>query len=258
MENSSELWMAAAGERRRFQRAAAVKTIDPIAAPEIPALRPEEARPPSAARYFGEATFELIRRLFLTPEGSAPRSVVFCAVERGSPCGWICAAAAELLAGQAVGTVCLVDGNLANPSLHTYFETGNRPGLGAAIAAGGAMEDFAHPVGSGHLWLMTAGAPTPGVDPYAPPFRERLQTRLAELRKCFDYVVIHAPAAGSGPLAIHLAATAAGTVLILEPSFTRQQSARQTKQQIEAAGGRVVGVVLYRREPAGRRRGEGL
>src|SRR6266699_5360603 len=44
-----------------------------------------------------------------------------------------------------------------------------------------------------------------------------------------------------------LAALTDGVILLVEPNFTPQQAARQAKQDIEAAGGRLLGVVLWRR-----------
>ena len=37
-------------------------------------------------------------------------------------------------------------------------------------------------------------------------------------------------------------------MLLIEPSFTPRQAAREAKDGIEAIGGRVLGVVLHRRE----------
>lgn len=222
MDDYSQLWRVAALDENRVERR------------------------PTTAGHFGGETFDLVRNLFLAAEGAAPRMVVMCAAEAGGASDWICAQTAELLASQGVGSVCLVDGNLERPSLHEYFECGNRVGLGNALASPGPAEDFVCTVGSGRLWLLTAGqAP----DRYAgaeAEVRARLQARIAELRKGFDYVLVHAPPAGSGPLCMWFSAMATGTVLILEPSITRQQAARSAKARIEAAGGRVLGVVLHR------------
>jgi Mrp family chromosome partitioning ATPase len=74
----------------------------------------------------------------------------------------------------------------------------------------------------------------------------RLRARMSEIRANFDYVMVDAPAAGSSATG-YLAGLADGVILIVEPSFTPRQAACEAKLGIEAAGGRVLGVVFDRR-----------
>jgi protein-tyrosine kinase len=76
----------------------------------------------------------------------------------------------------------------------------------------------------------------------------RLRARMSELRASFDYVLVDGPPAATGSITAHLAALVDGVILVVEPSFTPRQAAREAKDNIEAAGGRVLGVVLHRRE----------
>ncbi len=62
----------------------------------------------------------LVQRVFLLPGGQAPHTVVFAGSEPGDGCSWICARAAEALACQVSGSVCLVDANLRAPGLHEH------------------------------------------------------------------------------------------------------------------------------------------
>jgi Mrp family chromosome partitioning ATPase len=70
---------------------------------------------------------------------------------------------------------------------------------------------------------------------------------MSELRADFDYVVVNAPPATGNCVAACLAALTDGVILVVEPSFTPRQAAREAKECIEAAGGRLLGVVLSRR-----------
>jgi receptor protein-tyrosine kinase len=76
----------------------------------------------------------------------------------------------------------------------------------------------------------------------------RLRARITELRTKFDYILIDAPPAKAVSPTAYLAKLVDGFILLIEPSFTPQQAARNAKNNIEAAGGRVLGVVLLRRE----------
>jgi protein-tyrosine kinase len=216
---------------------------------ESPAAVPTELAPPRPAEYSGGGeTFKLVQRLFLADGAVAPRAVVFCAVEQRSEDSWTCAQAAELLASHTQGSsVCVMDANLARPSLHTYFDVENRGGLAGAILETGPVVDFTRSLGRGYLRLMSAGVLSTGADTNELLASGRLRARISELRASFDYILVDAPPAATGSITSHLAALVDGVILVVEPSFTPKQAAREAKDSIEAAGGCVLGVVLHRR-----------
>jgi Mrp family chromosome partitioning ATPase len=214
-----------------------------------PAAVPTELAPPRPAEYSGGETFKLVQRLFLADGALAPRAVVFCAVEQRNEVGRTCARVADLLASHTKGSsVCVVDANLASPSLHAYFDVENRGGLAGAILETGPVRDFTQSLGGGYLRLMCAGVLSPGADANEVLSSGRLRARMSELRASFDYVLVDGPPAATGSVTAHLAALVDGVILVVEPSFTPRQAAREAKDNIEAAGGRVLGVVLHRRE----------
>jgi Mrp family chromosome partitioning ATPase len=213
-----------------------------------PAAVPTELAAPPRAECPGGETFKLVQRLFLADGALAPRAVVFCAVEQRSEGSWICARAAELLASHAQGSsVCVMDANLASPSLHAYFDVENGGGLAGAILETGPVRDFTRSVGRGYLRLMSAGVLSPVAVADEVLASGRLRARMSELRASFDFMLVDAPPAATGSVTAHLAALVEGVILVVEPSFTPRQAAREAKDNIEAAGGRVLGVVLHRR-----------
>jgi len=194
-------------------------------------------------------TFKLVHRLFLAEAALAPRVVVFCAVDLRNENSCTCAQAAELLASQPQNSsVCVVDANVARPSLHSYFHVDNGGGLSRAILDDGPVMGFTRPLDGDRLRLMSAGAPPTGEDANETLGSSRLRARMTELRTKFDYILIDAPPATAGSPTTYLAKLVDGFILLVEPSFTPQQAARTAKNSIEAAGGRVLGVVLLRRE----------
>jgi hypothetical protein len=223
-----------------------------------PAAAPTEPAPPRPAEYFGGEIFKLLQRLFLADVALAPRAVLFCAVEQRSEDSGICARLAELLASHTQGSsICVIDANLARPSLHAYFEVENSGGLAGAILENGPARDFTRSLGRGCLRLMTAGVLLPGADANEVLASGRLHARISELRANFDYMLVDAPPAAISSVTAHLATLVDGVILVVEPSFTPRQAAREAKDNIEAAGGRVLGVVLHRRElPFGHRTGQ--
>ena len=205
-----------------------------------------EPAPPLTGFPRGE-TYKLIQHLFLAPNPVSPKAVVFCGVDKEGGRDWICAQTAELLANLKQGSICIVDANVTSPSLHTYFGVANDHGLSEALIEAGPVMDFTLQVGRGRLRLLNAGEPTLGLNSGPLSASTRLSARIRELRSIFDYVLVNAPPATRDSVTGYLGSLADGVVLIVEPSFTPRQATREIKEEIEAAGGRVLGVVLHRR-----------
>jgi Mrp family chromosome partitioning ATPase len=225
---------------------------------KFPAVAPSELAEPQTGSYHGSESFKLVQRLFLADPALAPRVVVFCAVEQPSEDSRTCAQAAEQLAHHTHGSsVCVIDANLARPSLHAHFDVENQEGLAGALLGTRPVVEFTRSLGRGSLRLMSAGVLASGVDAREVLASVRLTARMSELRASFDYILIDAPPAAPDFVTAHLAALVDGVILIVEPSFTPKQAARHAKDNIEAAGGRVLGVVLHRRAlPFGPRTGQ--
>jgi protein-tyrosine kinase len=216
----------------------------------------EDAAPPSGVLAAPESqragfalgeTCKLVQQLFLGASSTAPRAVVFSPVEQNNEHHWIAAQVAELLASYTQESVCLVDANLANPSLHAYFGVENHGGLAGTLLDSGPIENFTKPVGRGRLHLMSAGELTSRTDLNAALASGRLRERISELGASFNFVVVAAPPATSDFITSYLAALTDGLILVVEPRFTLRQAACDAKENVQAAGGRVLGVVLHRR-----------
>lgn len=71
---------------------------------------------------------------------------------------------------------------------------------------------------------------------------------LQVARSRFDHVVIDAPPLQDHAESLVLSRKADGVILVVDSGRTRKQTALWTKQQIEEAGGNLLGVVLNRRK----------
>src|SRR5579864_7131411 len=110
---------APAREAPVFEEVETVATPEPIPVPQD-TVGIEEVR-------------TLVQRVFLLTTERAPHTVVFTGTESGNGCSWIAARAAESLACQISGSVCLVDANLRSPGLHEQFGVPNHHGLSDAL-----------------------------------------------------------------------------------------------------------------------------
>jgi Mrp family chromosome partitioning ATPase len=191
-----------------------------------------------------EETLKLVQRVFFVQSGVAPRVVLFAGIDKGNGCSRICVRAAEVLAANTPGRVCLVDANLRSPSLPEFFGVTNHHGLTDALLQDGPILSFAKQVRT-NLWLLSCGALAS--DSANLLNSERLKTRIDELRKEFDYVLIDAPPLSQYADAIALGRMTDGLVFVLEANSTRREAAIQVMESLRAGQVPVLGAVLNKR-----------
>lgn len=192
-----------------------------------------------------EECLKLVQRIFLGQPANACRTIVFAGVDPGAGCSRICAETSRILAANASGSVCLVDGDFRTPSLPNFFGVPNHKGLAEALLTAASVRSFAKQLTPSNLWLLSAGDLTPE----SPNLlnSESLKLRLQELRSEFDYVLIDAPAINLYSDAIALGRIADGVVVVLQADSTRRESALKGLQSLRDAHIQVLGAVLNRR-----------
>jgi Mrp family chromosome partitioning ATPase len=184
---------------------------------------------------------QLVQRVFLQMNGTAPRQVVFFGADRSSDSSSICIAAGRMLASAAAKRVCLVDANLSSSRLSSMLAMDGAGG--SRTKSSGSGETYLG-VGS-NLWLRKL-TDTTGSGGDLPPVEEmrRLFRAIAER---FDYVLIDAPDASSTGDALMLSSIADGSILVVEAHQTRRSIARTAKEKCDAAGVTLLGAVLDKR-----------
>ena len=193
-----------------------------------------------------DEVMKLVQRVFILPGAAqAPGAVAFAGIDHAAGCSWVCAHASEVLAEQVAGTVCIVDANLRTPSLHEHFRFSNGAGFTEAMKSTTPIHEYARRASGSHLWLITAGAV--GKEPNGALNPARLQTRIAELRQAFDYVLLDTPAIHMYGDAVLLAQLTDGIILVVGSNTTRREPARMAKETIEAAKVPILGAVLNKR-----------
>ncbi len=188
---------------------------------------------------------KMVQRIFLLPGGEYNHTVVFTSSEPGNGCSWICARVGELLASQVTGSVCLVDANLQNPTLHEQFGVSNHHGLSDALRQSGSIRGYISQLSRRNLALVSCGSDAK--DAGGIVTSDRMRMRLSELRSEFDYVLIDCPSVGVSNEAISLGSNADGVVLVLKANATRKDRARSAVRDLQAAKVKVLGAVLNQR-----------
>jgi succinoglycan biosynthesis transport protein ExoP len=238
-----------------------------IARPPLdrPLLGPQSLHFEMEAWQLEELT-KLVRAIFLSSGTESSRSgpdrtlcnrtVIFASSESGNGASWICARAAELLASQVTGRVCLVDANLEGPTLHELFGVPNHHGLAEALCTEDSIGGYVSQLSRWNLALVSAGLEASAGSPDTKNRNlagsnldgdlsgQHMRRRLQELRAEFDYVLVDAASLDAGDSAIALAGLADGIVLVLKTHSTRRERVRRRLQDLKSAGVRVLGAVL--------------
>ena len=153
---------------------------------------------------------------------------------------------ANTLAKNCQLKVLLIEANLRTPSLHEVFHLAPDHGISDLLNDGNKPEAILKKVGPQNLYVVTPGTRHAG--PVSLFEAKTFSDFLKSMREKFDYVILDGPPILSFSESRVLCSMVDGVVMVLASGRTRRQVAARAKQEIEEAGGKVLGVVLNRRK----------
>ena len=195
------------------------------------------------AQFAQEQISSLVRRVFFPGWPQPSRQVVFTAVDAGHDIAHICRRVGETLASQVPGTVCMVDADARSSRLGAAYES-FRP-ASSYVIPGQCLKDRATRIFN-NLWLLPAAVFIPD--------REKdfsaawLRHGLSDLRREFDYSIVHAPAVAASSETGLLAHFADGVVLVLHAHRTRRLAAQHARDVLMSTSARLIGAVLDQKQ----------
>lgn len=192
-----------------------------------------------------DGALRLVQQVFLLQTQAPPRVVVFAGIDHGNGCSRMAASVAEILAGTARRSVCLVEANFRSPALPAMFGTTNHHGLTDSLLGEGSIRTFMQPVCENGLWLLSSGSLA--ADSPSLLSSERLKARVLELRREFDFVIIDAPPLTRYSDAVALGQISDGIVLVLEAESTRREAALVAAETLRSSKIPILGAVLNKR-----------
>lgn len=190
---------------------------------------------------FAEAYYSLRTALqFSTPNG-APSTLFVTSARPGEGKSTTALAVAENFAriGQRV---LLIDVDLRKPSMHRLLGASNDRGMSSILSGSASLSDVVQRPNDGGLWFIPCGPLPP--NPAELLSGTRVQSFLEEARRRFDIVVIDGPPTLGFADAPVMAATAAGTLFVIEARGTRRGQARGALRRLQMGRSRILGVVL--------------
>lgn len=174
------------------------------------------------------------------------KTIIFCATGHGDGSTTTAVNFATTLARDCRVSVLLVDANLRTPYLHDMFQVANSPGLADYVGNGNKIELPLVRTGPGKLFILPCGSAHAG--PIGLFETQKFDRFLQEAGERFDYVILDAPPVPAFAESTVICPKVDGVVLVVGAGKTRKQVAQRAKKELEASGGRVLGVVINRRK----------
>ncbi|HVP58889.1 MAG TPA: CpsD/CapB family tyrosine-protein kinase [bacterium] len=137
----------------------------------------------------------------------------------------------------------VVDCNSQHPEMHIRFRT-PEAGLGNYLAGEITLDRALANTVVPNMYVMPVGTHPFSLVGAA---KDELESLIGELRNKFDYVLIDTAPVGTYPDCAVLCDKVDAVILIVKHGSTRREVARRTKEIVVRAGGRILGVVLNRR-----------
>lgn len=170
-------------------------------------------------------------------------------VGAAAKCGTSTAAAnfAALLAQEPGAKVLLINANFRSSERDNSLSAHLLDTAPGESLVSGAPPSPVYPVpGPSNLYVLPRG--TKCSMPLSLFQSSAFDKFLRTARERFRYVIVDAPPLQGHPESLALSGKADGVILVVEAEKTRKQNALWAKQQIESAGGRLLGVVLNKRK----------
>jgi hypothetical protein len=199
--------------------------------PDVKIVRERRGWDPEA--FAREQIRTLVRRVFFNCEAQPVRQVVFSASGANPGVVSICHQVGEALALETSDPVAIVIREERERTEICFPRNeATAPIKGDAVRLGT------------NLWRVAEFGPSGGEQSGMGRY---WASRLAELRREFEFAVIHGPIAGASSEAALLGELADGIVLVLGAGSTRRASARKVKEYLQAGSSRILGTVLSER-----------
>lgn len=144
---------------------------------------------------------------------------------------------------QAGMRVLIIDCDLRKPVQHKIFELLNKKGLTNVLMEHIPVEEAIQATRVNNLYALTCGPIPP--NPSELLGSGRMKELIQHLKDRYDKVLIDSPPAVAVTDAAVLSAQVDGVILALRAGVAKINMAKQAKEMIEKANGKIIGTVLY-------------
>lgn len=190
--------------------------------------------------------YEKIGAWLTNPKSRGQRLQTVMVVSAHSGTGSTTTAAwiAQTLANVKKRRVLIIDSNFRTPSLNMVFAARNNGGFVETVSDALPLEAHIQPTNRPNLFVLTSGQIS--ISPAEVFESELIDQLIAQLKEKFDFVIFDAAPAVEFPDAFVLAPKVDCIILVIQSERTSTEDAQRAKQNLEQAGGQILGAVLNR------------
>ena len=138
--------------------------------------------------------------------------------------------------------VLLIDSDLRKPTVHYTFHIENHIGLTNILTRQATLEKAVKTTTQENLWVLTSGPIPP--NPSELLGSKAMNALLEKAKNEYDFVIFDSPPVLAVTDTQILSNLTDGTVLVISSGNTKADSAKKTKELLESAKARILGVVL--------------
>jgi protein-tyrosine kinase len=142
--------------------------------------------------------------------------------------------------------VLLIDADLRKPTVHYTFRLENHIGLTNVLTKQTTLASAVHSTDIEHLSVLTSGPIPP--NPAELLVSAAMRELLKELYETFDIILFDTPPVLAVTDAQILANLCDGSILVIRSGGTEVEAAQKSKDLLEAAKGKLLGVVLNQKK----------
>jgi receptor protein-tyrosine kinase len=190
----------------------------------------------TASQQAEQQVTNLVDRVFLFKNSSAPRIVTFAGVDKSEASSELCLRAAGILARRTSRAVCLLDASTGQESAYQIRSANSIAPLQHRDSRLGLPNNSAIQDEGGEIWLFPHAMLERTLDDF--------RVLLAELQSEFDYVLIAAPPVSDSAPAVLLAQMSDGLIMTIEANSTSRETALRAKETLDSARVAVLGAIL--------------
>ena len=153
---------------------------------------------------------------------------------------------ATTLASDCKSRVLLIEADTRAPSFTKFFTLQEDMGLSDFYSDNPQKILPLQTAATGNLYVIPSGKRRPGVNTFFES--DRFDAILEQFRQAFDYVILDAPPVVSHDEPKVLGKKVDGVILVSRSGKSRQRVAIRAKNELEATGANILGVILNRRK----------
>jgi len=139
--------------------------------------------------------------------------------------------------------VLLIDANLRNPTISQRYGFEIHGGLIEVLLQGLKLKNALHQ-DSEIENLFVLGAGIVNIEPFELFNGERMRVFLDKIQSLFDFIIIDTPALAKALDALLLVPYVEGCIIVVQAERTGRSAVLKARQQIEQAGGKILGLIL--------------